>query len=272
MSNPMLNDDRLRAAAAASDSQAGWAAPQPGTQWNPPITDGPISRLQTGVMTVAGTAQVTAILLGLLLVSGAFGWAAVKVDTAGNAEFPPLAIVGILVGIGCVFGLMFKPQLAKIIAPIYAIAQGFAVGAISRGYETYQKGIVLQAVGATLGVFLVMLFLYRTNVIKVTEKYRRIVIGATLGIMVFYGVSLLIRLFGGNVPFLDSPCAFGIIFSLVVAAIAAANLALDFDFIERGAQQRLPKNVEWFAAFGLLVTIVWLYLEILRLLSKLNRR
>jgi hypothetical protein len=107
MSNPMLNDDRLRAAAAASDSQAGWAAPQPGTQWNPPITDGPISRLQTGVMTVAGTAQVTAILLGLLLVSGAFGWAAVKVDTAGNAEFPPLAIVGILVGIGCVFGLMF---------------------------------------------------------------------------------------------------------------------------------------------------------------------
>jgi uncharacterized YccA/Bax inhibitor family protein len=272
MSNPLLNDDRLKAAATASETQAGWGAPEPGTQWNPPVNDGPISRLQTGVMTVAGTAQVTAILLGLLVVSGAFGWSAVKVDANDSITFPPLAIVGIFVGLGCVFGLMFRPQWAKYLAPIYAIGQGFTVGAISRAYETYQDGIVLQAVGATLGVFLVMLFLYRTNIIKVTERYRRIVIGATLGVMVFYGVSLLISLFGGNISFIDSPSALGIGFSVLVAAIAAANLALDFDFIERGAAAKMPKNVEWYAAFGLLVTIVWLYLEILRLLSKLNRR
>ena len=209
--NPILNDDRFKAAAAASDAQlnqanrAGWAAPQPGTQWNPPITDGPVSRYQGGVMTVAGTAQVTAILLGLLVVSGAFGWSAVSERADGTVTFPALSILGIFVGLGCVFGLMFRPQWAKWIAPIYAIAQGFAVGAISSAYESYQDGIVVQAVGATLGVFVVMLVLYRTKIIKVTERFKRIVIGATLGIMVFYGVSLLISLFGGNISFINSP-------------------------------------------------------------------
>ncbi len=277
MPNPILNDDRFKAAAAASDAQlgqanqAGWAAPQPGTQWNPPITDGPISRYQGGVMTVAGTAQVTVILLGLLVVSGAFGWSAVSERADGTVTFPALSMLGIFVGLGCVFGLMFRPQWAKWIAPVYAIAQGFAVGAISRAYESYQDGIVLQAVGATLGVFLVMLVLYRTKIIKVTERFKRIVIGATLGIMVFYGVSLLISLFGGNISFINSPSALGIGLSVVIAAVAAANLALDFDFIEKGAQQGLPKNMEWYAGFGLLVTIVWLYLELLRLIAKLNR-
>ena len=276
MSNPILNDDRFKAAAAASDAQlnqanrAGWAAPQPGTQWNPPITDGPVSRYQGGVMTVAGTAQVTAILLGLLVVSGAFGWSAVSERADGTVTFPALSILGIFVGLGCVFGLMFRPQWAKWIAPIYAIAQGFAVGAISRAYESYQDGIVVQAVGATLGVFVVMLVLYRTKIIKVTERFKRIVIGATLGIMVFYGVSLLISLFGGNISFINSPSALGIGLSVLIAAVAAANLALDFDFIEKGAQQGMPKNMEWYAGFGLLVTIVWLYLELLRLISKLR--
>jgi len=274
MSNPMLNDDRLKAAAAASDThagQAGWAAPQPGTQWNPPGSDGPVSTWHGGVMTVAGTAQITAILLGLLVIAAAFGWSSTTVDASNNVNFPALAIAGIFVGLGCVFGLMFRPQWAKFIAPVYAIAQGFAVGAISKAYETWQDGIVLQAIGATLGVFIVMLFLYRTNVIKVTERYRRIVVGATFGVMIFYGVSLLMSLFGANISFIDSPSLLGIGLSVLIAAIAAANLALDFDFIERGAQQQMPKNVEWFAAFGLLVTIVWLYLEMLRLISKINR-
>jgi uncharacterized YccA/Bax inhibitor family protein len=165
-------------------------------------------------------------------------------------------------------------MLAKVIGPIYAIAQGFFVGAISKMYETYYDGIVIQAAGATIAVFAVMLVLYRTNIIRVTDRFRRIVIGATMGVMVFYGISMLIRLFAGAdaVSFLHSPSLISIGFSILVAGLAAMNLALDFDFIERGVQGGLDKRFEWFAAFGLLVTIVWLYLEILRLLSKLRER
>ncbi|MSY19012.1 MAG: hypothetical protein F2735_06705, partial [Actinobacteria bacterium] len=146
------------------------------------------------------------------------------------------------------------------------------VGAISHSYESFQNGIVVQAAGATVAVFAIMLFLYRTNIIKVTDRMRRIVVGATLGIMVFYGISMLINLFGGTVPFLSDTSALSIGFSFLVAGVAAFNLALDFDFIEKGAKAGLPKQMEWVAAVGLLVTIVWLYLEILRLLSKLDRR
>ena len=133
-------------------------------------------------------------------------------------------------------------------------------------------GIVLQAVGITLGVFVVMLVLYRTGVIRVTDKMRRTVIGATMGVAVFYGISFLMSLFGANISFLNSSSLISICFSLLVAGLAAMNLALDFDFIERGEQSGLPKYFEWYAAFGLLVTMVWLYLEILRLLAKLRDR
>jgi uncharacterized YccA/Bax inhibitor family protein len=187
---------------------------------------------------------------------------------------PALAWAGLIVGVGLTFLLMFKPHLAKFIAPIYAIAEGFFVGAISRAYENLFDGIVVQAAGMTLVVFAVMLVLYRTRIIKVTERFRRIVIMATIGIMVFYGACMLIRLFAGadSVSFLSSPSLLGIAFSVFVAGLAAFNLALDFDFIERGAKQGLDKSFEWYAAFGLLVTIVWLYLEMLRLFSKLRQR
>ena len=124
----------------------------------------------------------------------------------------------------------------------------------------------------TLVAFAVMLVLYRTNVIKVTDRFRRTVIMATLGLMAFYLVSFVISLFGGSVKFLDSPSMLGIGLSIFAAVLAALNLALDFDFIEKGSKAGLPKAMEWFAAFGLLVTLVWLYLEMLRLLSKLNQR
>ena len=168
--------------------------------------------------------------------------------------------------------MRFKPQFAKVLGPIYAVAEGVFVGAISHSYESIRHGIVVQAAGATVAVFAIMLFLYRTNIIKVTDRMRRIVIGATLGIMVFYGISMLINLFGGSVGFLNDTSALSIGFSFLVAGVAAFNLALDFDFIEKGAKAGLPKQMEWVAAVGLLVTIVWLYLEILRLLSKLDRR
>jgi uncharacterized YccA/Bax inhibitor family protein len=178
------------------------------------------------------------------------------------------------VGVGLVFLLMFKPHLAKFIAPAYAIAQGFFLGALSKMYETFYDGIVVQAAGATIAVFGVMLFLYRARIIKVTERFRTIVVSATIGIMVFYGVCFLIQLFAGSgsVSFLSSPSLLGIAFSVFVAGIAAMNLALDFDFIERGSKMGLDKGFEWYGAFALLVTIVWLYLEMLRLLAKLRSR
>jgi uncharacterized YccA/Bax inhibitor family protein len=137
-------------------------------------------------------------------------------------------------------------------------------------YESFQDGIVVQAIGATLSVFLVMLVLYRTRIIKVTDKFRRAVIFATLGIMVLYGVSFLMSLFGASISFINSPSLLGIGFSVLVCGIASLNLALDFDRIERGVQGNMPKDYEWVAALGLLVTLVWLYLEMLRLLSKLR--
>jgi uncharacterized YccA/Bax inhibitor family protein len=139
-------------------------------------------------------------------------------------------------------------------------------------FDAEYSGIVVQAVGTTLAVFGVMLFLYRTRVLRVTDKFRRIVIGATLGVAVLYLVSFVISLFGANVSFLSSSSGFGILFSLFVAGLAAFNLALDFDFIEQGEKMALPRRMEWFAALGLLVTLVWLYLEVLRLLAKLRDR
>jgi uncharacterized YccA/Bax inhibitor family protein len=232
-------------------------------------------------MTVNGVISATATLFVLLLMSAAFGWFQTGapeevVSSDGTVGYqntiPMLAWGGLIVGIGLTFLLMFKPHLAKFIAPVYAIAQGFFVGAISRAYENLYDGLVVQAAGMTLAVFAVMLVLYRTGVIRVTERFRKIVVTATIGVMVFYGVSMLISLFGGSVSFLSSPSLLGIGFSVLVAGLAAFNLALDFDFIEKGSKQGLDKNFEWYAAFGLLVTIIWLYLELLRLLAKLRER
>jgi uncharacterized YccA/Bax inhibitor family protein len=240
------------------------------------MNDGPTSSWNKEVMTINGTLTAVAVLFVLLLVSASFGWGAASGPTVAGGQasyqFPPLAMIGILVGFGAVIASSFKPMWAKFLGPVYAIGYGFAVGAISRGYETYQDGIVLQAIGATAAVFLVMLVLYRTRIIKVTDKFRRTVIFATLGIMVLYGVSFLMSLFGAEIAFINSPSLLGIGFSVLVCGIAAMNLALDFDRIERGANAGMPKAYEWVAALGLVVTIVWLYLELLRLLSKLQRR
>lgn len=265
MSNPFLNDKALTKAA-----EAGWAAPDASTRVSP-IDDGPISPWHGRVMTVQGTATATGVLMVLLLASATVGWMSVDSSTTG---FPGIALLGVAIGFGCVIALMFRPMWARVLAPVYALAEGFFVGVISKFYEAQQNGIVLQAVGATLATFVVMLVLYRTNIIKVTDRFRRIVIAATLGIMLLYVASFIIRLVAGanSVSFLNSPSAFGIAFSIFVCGLAAMNLALDFDFIEKAAAARMPKGMEWFAAFGLLVTVVWLYLEILRLLSKLNRR
>jgi len=271
MTNPILNEKSFSKASGRGAEEAGWAAPS--GAWAPPIDDGPISPWQTrtDAMTARGAASATMVLMSLLLAAAAFGWLAVPEAAAdGTLKFPAVAGVGMIVGLVAALVTAFKPNLARITAPIYSIAQGVALGAISKMFEIAYDGIVLQAVGATIGVFAVMLFMYRTRIIRVTSKFRRIVVGATLGLMLFYGVSLLINLFGGNVSFFQSNSGLSIIFSIFVAGLAAANLALDFDFIERGEREGFPKQMEWFAAFGVIVTLVWLYLEILRLLAKLR--
>lgn len=276
MSNPFLNDKAMKKAADANTASlatadAGWAAPDLSTRATP-IDDGPISTWKSGTMTVGGTITATGVLMVILLAAATVGWISVGDIAPGEPRLTMLAIAGAVVGFVCALVVAFKPNLAKVLGPIYALGEGFFLGALSKGYESYQDGIVVQAIGATLGVFVVMLVLHRTRIIKVTDRFRRTVIMATLGLAVFYVISMVISLFGGSVSFLSSSSWLGIGFSIFAAGLAALNLSLDFDFIEKGSKAGLPKQMEWFAAVGLLVTLVWLYLELLRLLSKLNQR
>ena len=267
MANPILNDRTWNKAAR----DPGWGAPDASTRATP-ITDGPISGWSSKVMTVGGTISATGVLLVVLLAAAVVGWQTGPDNQGEVRGFPALALVGILVGFASVIAMYFRPMWARVLGPVYAIGEGYFLGVISKAYENYQNGIVLQAIGATLGVFAVMLVLYRTQIIKVTDRFRKVVITATLGLMVFYLFSFIINLFGGGVSFLHSTSLLSIGFSIFAAGLAAMNLAIDFDFIERGAKQGLPKGMEWFAAVALVVTLVWLYLELLRLLSKLQRR
>ena len=278
MSNPLLNESTFEKMRERHAGEAGWAAAssQPAGAWAPPtgtpINDGPTTKYHGGVMTVSGTASASLVLFAVLLISAAVGWMAVAEPQPGVLSFPMMAIVGAILGFIAAIASAFKPLWSHILGPVYAVGQGLFVGAISKMFNAQYSGIVLQAVGTTLAVFGVMLFLYRTRVIRVTNRFRRIVIGATLGLVVFYLVAMVFSLFGANISFFTGSGSFGILFSLFVAGLAAFNLALDFDFIEQGEQMALPRRMEWFAALGLLVTVVWLYLEILRLLAKLRDR
>lgn len=273
MSNPVLNQSTFEKVRERHAGEPGWGAASSNTgTWAPPVTDGPVTAYHGGVMTVGGAASATLVLFAVLLVSAAVGWIAVAEPQPGALAFPPMAFVGAIVGFVAALVSAFKPMWSHILGPVYAVGQGLFVGAISKMFDAEYSGIVLQAVGTTLAVFGVMLFLYRSRVIRVTNKFRRIVIGATLGLMVFYLASFVFSLFGANVSFINGSSGFGILFSLFVAGLAAFNLALDFDFIEQGEQMALPRRMEWFAALGLLITLVWLYLEVLRLLAKLRDR
>ena len=273
MANPVLSDKAFKQQVAADDSRAGWAAPDAGapTIWNPPVTDGPITPYRTGVMTIGGTVSATAVLFALLLVTATWGWAITKTDPV-NPSFPGWILLPVLAGLGIAILTVVKPHLARVTAPLYALAEGFFVGSISKVYNGVWDGIVVQAAGATIAVFAVMLALYSLRIIRVTDRFRKVVIGATLGVFVLYLGSMLFSLFGHTPSFINQPSALGIIVSIVVSGIAAFNLALDFDIIERGSAAGAPRYMEWYGAFGLLVTVVWLYLELLRLLSKLRSR
>lgn len=215
-------------------------------------------------MTLDGAVNRTAALLGVLISAAVFGWFYV-------APAPALILPLILGAFIVAIILVVKKEAAPQLAPLYAILEGAAVGAISRFYNEQYSGIVLQAVGLTVSVAIVMLILYKGKIIKVTENFKLAVVSATLGIMFYYLIDLIVRFFGKSLPLIFDSGPWGIAFSLFVIGIAALNLVMDFDFIEKGAEQHAPKYMEWYAAFGLMVTLVWLYLEILRLLAKSRR-
>lgn len=222
-------------------------------------------------MTIEGTINKTAFLLLLVAATAAWVWTR-YFQTLDPATVMPYLWAGLIVGLVAALVTIFLPAWARISAPVYAAAQGLALGAISAFYEQQLHGIVFQAVGLTFGVLAVMLIAYRTGVIKVTDRFRMIVVAATGAIALLYLVSIVLSFFNISIPFIHQGGTFGIIFSLVVVGIAAMNLALDFDYIQRGVEHGAPKVLEWYAAFGVMVTLIWLYLEILRLLAKIRRR
>jgi uncharacterized YccA/Bax inhibitor family protein len=231
-----------------------------------------IAQASTGeAMSVEGAINKSALLL--LLVVGAATWVWTRFFQTGDpAHVMPYLWVGLIGGVAACIATVIKPDWAGLTAPAYAVLQGLALGAISAFYEARFHGLVFQAIGLTFGVLAVMLMLYRSGVIKVTDRFRMIVFAATGGIALFYLATMVLSLFHVSIPFLSGGGTFSIIFSLVVVGIAAMNLAIDFDLIAKGVEHRAPKFMEWYAAFALMVTLIWLYLEILRLLGNTRRR
>ncbi|MCK5173923.1 MAG: Bax inhibitor-1/YccA family protein [Planctomycetes bacterium] len=227
-----------------------------------------IGAFQEAPMTVNGTVNKSAVLLALVLAGAAYNW---HLFNTGGA-YGPVMIFGLIGGFITAIVTVFKKQWAMVTGPLYAALEGLFLGGISAVFDSRYPGIVLQAVGLTFGVLACLLFAYRSGLIKATENFKLGVVAATGGIAMFYLFSIVLGFFNVSVPLIHSSGTFGIAFSVFVVVIAALNLVLDFDFIEQGAAMGSPKYMEWYAAFGLMVTLVWLYLEILRLLAKLNSR
>ena len=224
----------------------------------------------TVAMTLDGTINKTVMLLLLVVASAAFTWTLVGAKDIVIASI--LMFGGAITGFILAIIIVFRPQWAPTLAPFYALCEGFLLGGLSSLLEQQLPGIAIQAVGITFGTMLCMLAIYKAKLITVTEKFRLGLFAATGAIALIYLVSTILRLFGVSVPFIHENGLFGIIFSLIVVGIAALNLVLDFDFIEKGVSANAPKFMEWYAAFGLMVTLIWLYVEILRLLSKIRSR
>lgn len=220
------------------------------------------------VMTAKGAVNKTGILLAITIACAAFTW-------NGNVAATSLMPLALLSGIGgfvLVLLSSFKPHLAPTTAPIYAVLQGLFLGAFSSILNFTYPGLPFQAVGLTFAVLFTMLGLYQSGYIQVTDKFRMGVFAATGGLALFYFITWILSMFGMNMGFVFGSGNFAIGFSLFVVGLAALNLVLDFDFIDRGVQSNMPRYMEWFAALGLLVTLVWLYLELVRLLMRLRER
>ncbi|KFN48974.1 Bax inhibitor-1/YccA family protein [Arenimonas composti] len=223
------------------------------------------------VMTLNGTVNKTGLMLLILVATATFAWMQYAPENPGAVM--PYLVVGAIGGFILAIVTAFKKTWAPVTAPIYAALEGLFVGGISVWAEVQFPGIVMQAVFLTMGVLAALLMAYKSGLIKATENFKLGVVAATGGIALLYLVNMGMRLFGfDGMPFIHEGSAMGIAFSVFVVIIAALNLVLDFDFIESGAEAGAPKYMEWYGAFGLTVTLVWLYIEILRLLMKLQSR
>jgi uncharacterized YccA/Bax inhibitor family protein len=219
-------------------------------------------------MTIQGTVNKSFILIALVFSTALLSWDFMSNLESGIVYVIASAILALIVGLAT----SFKPTWSPYTAPAYALFEGVFLGAISGFFDKMYPGVVIQAVLLTCGTFVCLLLAYRSGLIKATENFKLGIVAATGGIFLIYMVSFVLSFFGVNVPFIHGNGIFSIVFSLVVVVIAALNLVLDFDFIEQGEAKGAPKYMEWYASFGLLVTLVWLYLEILKLLIKLNGR
>lgn len=220
----------------------------------------------TTVMTLQGTVIKTALLMMILLVTATYTWSQAA---AGSTTLSyGLLIAGSIGGFLTALVTVFFPKASPVTAPIYAALEGLVLGAVSAVFESMYPGIVIQAVGLSVGVLAVMLFVYGTGIIQVTEKFKIGVVAATGAICLVYLADIVLSWFGTRIPFIHQGGLGGIGFSVIVVVIAALNLILDFDFIEQGVKLEAPKYMEWYGGFSLLVTLVWMYLEILRLLAK----
>lgn len=220
-----------------------------------------------GVMTIQGTVSRTAMLLALLFAATLLTW-----KPAAPQDSTGWIMIGGIAGFIVALITIFNKKAAPVTAPIYAVCQGLLLGGISSLFESRFPGIVMQAVLLTFGTLGALLLAYTSRLIRATENFKLGIVAATGGIALFYLVSWILSFFGVHMTMLHGSGLMGILFSAVIVVIAALNLVLDFDFIEQGAEQGAPKYMEWYAAFGLIVTLVWLYMEILRLLSKLQNR
>ena len=223
-----------------------------------------------GAMTINGTVNKTAILLVLALVSASYVW---KLFFAqGPGAVSGLILIGAIGGLIAAMATIFRMHWAPYSAPVYALLEGLFLGGISAIMEARFPGIVMQAVALTFGTLFALLAAYRSGLIRATENFKLGIVAATGGIFIVYLMSMVLGFFGIDIPLIHGSGPVGILFSLFVVVIAALNLVLDFDFIEHGAESGAPRFMEWYAAFGLIVTLVWLYVEMLRLLSKLQSR
>jgi len=243
---------------------------------NPALIANPFSGFgvvsESNAMTVRGTVNKTAILLLLVLLPAAWVWKQFLIAGQNPAAVQTWMMGGLIGGFILSLVTIFKKDWAPMTAPLYAVAEGLFLGGISAIFEKSYPGIVTQAVSLSIATLLVMLVSYQAGWIRPTERFKWGVIAATGAIALVYFVSLILGFFNVNVPFINGSGIFSILFSVFVVGIAALNFILDFDFIEQGSRAGIPKYMEWYGAFALMVTLIWLYIEILRLLSKINDR
>jgi len=225
----------------------------------------------TNRMTLNGTVNRTGILLVCAFATAAWTWH-MFTQSRDMADVAPLLLVGVFGGFICAIVTIFKKEWSAVTAPIYALLEGLFLGGVSAVFDLRYPGIAIQAVGLTFGTLFVLLLAYSSGMIKLNDKMRLGIVAATGGIAVFYLLQMVLGFFGFHFITINGSGPIGIGFSLFVCAIAALNLVLDFDFIEQGVNFGAPKYMEWYGAFGIMVTLVWLYLEILRLLSKMRSR